>query len=226
MDKKFSVAIDGPAGAGKSSLAKKAAKHFGFIYVDTGAIYRAVGYAAQLAGIDSKDAEGISKLLPTVNIEMEYDKNGEQIVLLNGTDVSRQIRTPKSSIYASDVSAMPEVRTFLLKMQRDMAEKNNVIMDGRDIGTVVLPNADIKIYLTADAEERARRRCLELEEKGTPSAYEKVLEDIKYRDHQDMNREIAPLKKADDAVLLDTTKLDLEGSFAALCSIISGRLGL
>lgn len=226
MNKFYSVAIDGPSGAGKSTLAKRLAKEFGFIYVDTGAIYRTVGYAAQRANVASKDAEGVEKLLPTIDISFDYDAEGSQRMLLNRVDVSKEIRTPKSSIYASDVSAMPSVRAFLLDMQRAMAEKYNVIMDGRDIGTVVLPNASLKIFLTATSEERARRRYLELQEKGTDTTYEEVLRDIHYRDQQDSSRAAAPLKAADDAVVVDTTSVDFEGSFAILRDLLKERFGI
>ena len=226
MNKFYSVAIDGPSGAGKSTLAKRLAKEFGFIYVDTGAIYRTVGYAAQCADVASKDVAGVEKLLPTIDISFDYDAEGSQRMLLNGADVSKEIRTPKSSIYASDVSAMPAVRAFLLDMQRAMAEKYNVIMDGRDIGTVVLPNAGLKIFLTATPEERARRRYLELLEKGTDTSYEEVLKDIHYRDQQDSSRAAAPLKEADDAITVDTTHVDFEGSFTILRDLMKERFGI
>lgn len=221
--KNISVAIDGPSGAGKSTVARAVSAKYRFIYVDTGAIYRTVGLAAQYAGVDSKDKEGIIALLPGLNIEMSYDEQGVQRMLLDGKDVSAEIRTPRSSIYASDVSALPEVRAFLMDMQRDMAKKHSVIMDGRDIGTVVLPDADVKIFLTASAEARAQRRCLELEQKGMPTPFEEVLKDIEYRDAQDSSRAAAPLKAADDAVTLDTTELNFEESVAAVCSIIEAK---
>lgn len=226
MEKHISVAIDGPSGAGKSTLAKRVAKHFGFIYVDTGAIYRTVGYAAQCAGLDSRDAVGIEKLLPETEIGFDYDENGTQRMLLNGRDVSTEIRTPKSSIYASDVSAMPSVRAFLLDMQREAAKKHDVVMDGRDIGTVVLPDADLKIFLTASAEERAVRRWKELKEKGMETPYEQVLRDIEYRDKQDSTRAAAPLKAAPDAVTVDTTGVSLEDSSQILEELIRERFGL
>lgn len=226
MEKHISVAIDGPSGAGKSTLAKRAAKHFGFIYVDTGAIYRTVGYAAQCAGLDSKDAAGVEALLPGLEIRFEYDKEGTQRMLLGGRDVSKEIRTPKSSIYASDAAAMPAVRAYLLEMQRDMAKKYDVLMDGRDIGTVVLPDAGLKVFLTASAEARARRRYKELREKGMDTPFEEVLRDIEYRDRQDSSRAAAPLRAADDAVTLDTTDLDFEQSFQALEGLIRERFGL
>ena len=207
MEKLISVAIDGPSGAGKSTVAKAIAKQFGFIYVDTGAIYRTVGLAAQRADVDSKDSDGVIALLPALDIDIAYDEDGTQKMLLNGEDVSREIRTPKSSIYASDVSAIPEVRVFLMEMQRSMARKHNVIMDGRDIGTVVLPDAQLKIFMTASAEERAKRRFAELIGKGMETPFEEVLKDIQYRDRQDSTRAAAPLKPAEDAVILDNSSL-------------------
>ncbi len=224
--KNISVAIDGPSGAGKSTVARAIAAKYKFIYVDTGAIYRTVGLAAQYADVDSKDREGIIALLPSIKIEMKYDESGVQRMLLDGKDVSTEIRTPRSSIYASDVSALPEVRTFLMDMQRDMAKKYSVIMDGRDIGTVVLPDADVKIFLTATAEARAQRRCLELEQKGMPTPFEEVLRDIEYRDAQDSSRAAAPLKAADDAVTLDNTELTFDESVEAACAIIEAKTAL
>ena len=226
MNKTYSIAIDGPSAAGKSSLAKRCAAAFGFIYVDTGAIYRTVGLAALQNDIDRKDSAAIEQLLPRLTIEIAYQENGEQRMILNGSDVSREIRMPEISICASDVSSLPLVREYLLAMQRSFAEKYNVIMDGRDIGTVVLPNADLKIFLTASAEARAVRRLKELKEKGIESDYEAVLADIQYRDHQDSNRSSAPLKQAEDAVLLDTTDLTFDESFSALSQIIIEKLCL
>lgn len=222
----FSVAVDGPSGAGKSSLARRCASALGFLYVDTGAIYRTVGLAAVRAEVSSRDCDGVAGLLPHLAIRMAYDAAGEQRMYLNGEDVSETIRLPEISICASDVSAQPAVRQFLLKMQRELAEENHVIMDGRDIGTVVLPDADLKIFLTASAEARAERRLKELREKGVQTDYESVLEDIRYRDRQDSEREIAPLRKADDAILLDTTELNFEESFAAMSQIIIEHLYL
>ncbi len=221
--KNISVAVDGPSGAGKSTLARAIAAKYKFIYVDTGAIYRTVGLAAQYAKVDSKDKEGIIAILPDINIEMCYDDEGVQRMLLGGKDVSAEIRTPLSSIYASDVSAIPEVRAFLMDMQRDMAKKYSVIMDGRDIGTVVLPNADVKIFLTADAKARAQRRFLELEQKGIPTPFDEVLRDIEYRDAQDSSRAAAPLKAADDAVVLDNTNLSFDESVEEACRIIKEK---
>ena len=183
-----SIAIDGPAGAGKSTLARMTAKHFGLIYVDTGAIYRCVGLFALKNNVATKDESGVEALLDKINIEMKYDDQGVQHMILNGADVSSDIRMPEVSIAASDVSAMAAVRKKLLSMQREMAEKYNVIMDGRDIGTVVLPNAGLKIFLTADACERAKRRFAELREKNVETSYEEVLKDIKYRDENDSSR--------------------------------------
>ena len=220
-----SVALDGPAGAGKSTLARRVAEHFGFIYVDTGALYRSVGLFVFQNNIDPGDAAGVSALLPRIILDMEYDKSGTQRMFLCGEDVTEAIRMPEISKYASDVSAMPEVRAFLLDMQRDMAVKYDVLMDGRDIGTVVLPDAGLKIFITADADVRANRRYLELIAKGVNTTFEEVKNEMISRDKNDSEREIAPLKATDDAVILDTTDLDLDESFAAICSIISGRFG-
>ena len=224
MDTHITVAIDGPSGAGKSTIARAAARRFGLIYVDTGAIYRTVGLAGERAGIDCADAAAVQTLLPGLKIELVYDAAGEQRMLLNGEDVSEMIRLPEVSILASRVSALAVVRAFLLDMQRSLARTHSVVMDGRDIGTVVLPDADLKIYLTASAEERARRRCLELSERGTPKAYEEVLREINERDYQDMHRDIAPLREAEDAVRLDTSKLSFEESEQALLSLIQEKL--
>ncbi len=221
-----SIAIDGPSGAGKSTIARIAAKRLGFIYVDTGAIYRAVGLFAKMNNAGSKDSEAVGALLQKIKIDIKYDEAGVQHMILNGEDVSESIRTPEVSIYASDVSAMPAVRAFLLGMQRDLAERYDVIMDGRDIGTVVLPNASVKIFLTASPEARARRRFLELLEKGAACSYEEVLSDMQYRDKNDSSREIAPLKPAPDSVFLDTTEKTLEESIEEVLRIITERLGL
>jgi len=225
MSNYISVALDGPSGAGKSTAAKALAKKMGYVYVDTGAIYRTVGLAAQYAEVDSKDSAGVIALLPGIQIDMDYDTDGTQMMLLNGKNVSTEIRTPRSSIYASDVSAIPEVRAFLMDMQRSMAEKHSVVMDGRDIGTVVLPNADVKVFMTASAEVRAKRRCLELEQKGNPTPYEEVLRDIEYRDQQDSSRAVAPLKPAEDAVILDNSTLNAEETVAALEAIVREKTG-
>ena len=224
--KVYSVAIDGPAGAGKSTLAKQVAQNLGFVYVDTGAIYRAVGYHMDLMGIGPKDKDGIERLLDDVNLKLTYDAGGLQHVILNGMDVTGEIRTPEMSRMASLISAYPAVRDFLLDLQRDMARQYSVVMDGRDIGTVVLPHADVKIYLTASPEVRARRRQKELEEKGFSCAYETVLDEIRERGAQDMSRTVAPLQQAADAEVLDTSDLNREQALAALESTIRRRLGL
>lgn len=222
----YSVAIDGPGGAGKSSLAKRLAAAFGFIYVDTGAIYRTVGLAASRKGIDPKDEAAVQAILPEIEIGMKYNENGEQCMLLNGEDVSKSIRMPEVSLLASSVSAHSSVRSFLLDMQRKFARENNVIMDGRDIGTVVLPDAELKIYLTADARVRAQRRFAELQQKGIEAKFDDVLAEMEQRDWQDMNREIAPLRRADDAILVDTSEIDFEESFHVLCELLIRELAI
>ena len=224
MKKHFTIALDGPGGAGKSSLAKAVAKKLSILHVDTGAIYRTIGYAAFARGLNAKDESQIAPLLKTIRIDMAFDEAGRQKMLLDGKDVSREIRLPEISMYASNVSALPCVRAYLLEMQRDIARKRSVIMDGRDIGTVVLPDADLKIYLTASAEERARRRCLELSERGTPEPYEAVLREINERDEQDMHRAIAPLREAADAIRLDTSALNFDESEQALLKLIQEKL--
>ena len=221
--KSFDVAIDGPSGAGKSSLARRCAAELGLLYVDTGAIYRTVGLAAWRRGLDCKDEQAVASILPELDIRLGY-VDGEQRMFLNGEDVSGEIRMPEISMCASDVSAHAAVRDFLMEMQRKLARENRVIMDGRDIGTVVLPQAKLKIYLTAGAEERARRRMLEQSAKGVEQPYEEVLRDIILRDEQDMNREVAPLRQAEDAVLVDTTEIDFDQSFQLLCGIIRERM--
>lgn len=226
MDKHVAIAIDGPSGAGKSSLARRAAAHFGLIYVDTGAIYRCVGLAAHRMDVNTRDAEAVQRILPTLDIRMDYNEAGEQRMFLGEEDVSSDIRLPEISICASNVSAHPAVRAFLLEMQRKMARENSVIMDGRDIGTVVLPDADLKIYLTASAGARAHRRLLELQNKGIDASFEDVLKDIELRDYQDTHRAEAPLRRAEDAVLLDTTEIGFDESFELLCRTIEERLGL
>lgn len=226
MKKHYSIAIDGPSGAGKSSLARRAAASLGFIYVDTGAIYRTVGLACYRAGIDCKDAEAVGEILPRLNIQMRFNAAGEQRMYLDEEDVSSRIRMPEISICASDVSTLPVVRSFLLDMQRRMARDNNVIMDGRDIGTVVLPNADLKIFMTASSAARAQRRLLELQAKGVRANFEDVFRDIEYRDKQDSTRSAAPMRSADDAVVLDTTNLNLEESYRLLCRTINEKLGV
>ena len=221
--KSFDVAIDGPSGAGKSSLARRCAAELGLLYVDTGAIYRTVGLAALRRGVDRKDEAAVAKILPELEIGMGYE-DGEQRMYLNGEDVSREIRLPEISMCASDVSAHAAVRSYLLEMQRKLARENCVIMDGRDIGTVVLPEAKLKIYLTASPEARAERRMKELQAQGMEQPDEEVLRDIILRDEQDMNREVAPLRQAEDAVLVDTTEIDFDQSFALLCRIIRERM--
>ena len=221
--KNFDVAIDGPSGAGKSSLARRCAAQLGLLYVDTGAIYRTVGLAALRRGVDRKDEQAVAAILPELEIGMGYE-NGEQKMFLNGEDVSREIRMPEISMCASDVSAHAVVRDFLMEMQRKLARENMVIMDGRDIGTVVLPDAKLKIYLTASAEARAERRMKELLAKGVETDFDQVMQDILRRDEQDMNREVAPLRQAEDAVRVDTTELDFDQSFQLLCSIIRQRM--
>ena len=226
MNGHIAIAIDGPSGAGKSSLARRCAAAFGFVYVDTGAIYRTVGLAALRRGTDRRDEEAVKALLPELAIEVRYNEAGEQRMYLNGEDVSTEIRLPEVSLCASDVSALPAVRAFLLEMQRKMAREHDVIMDGRDIGTVVLPDAELKIYLTASAEARAERRLKELVNKGVETSFEEVLRDIRYRDEQDSGRAAAPLKAAEDAVTVDTTEIDFEASFRVFCAVIQEHLGL
>ncbi len=221
----FSIALDGPAGAGKSSLAKAAAKELGFIYVDTGALYRAIGLKFIEEGYDETLNCNVDDVLSRVDIAIEFI-DGAQHVILNGRDVSEEIRTPAASMMASSVSAQPAVRAFLLEMQRRLAETDNVLMDGRDIGTVVLPNASLKVFVTASVAERAERRFKELAAKGDKSTYEEVYRDIEQRDYQDSHREIAPLKPADNAVIFDTSGNTLEQSLEALLKIIRERLDL
>lgn len=215
----INVAIDGPAGAGKSTAAKAAAKKLGFIYVDTGALYRTVGVNALRKGIDPKDAEKVKATLADIDVSLGF-VDGSQHVFLNGEDVSEEIRLPASSMAASDVSAIPEVREFLLSLQRDIAKKNNCLMDGRDIGTVILPDAQYKFFFTASAEIRADRRCKELKEKGIPADYETVLSEIKQRDYNDSHRKTAPLKQADGAVLIDSSNMTIEEAVDKIVSYI------
>ena len=219
----ISVAIDGPAGAGKSTLSRKTAEKLGFIYVDTGALYRAVGLKFSNAGYNAELNCDIEQVLKTTTVDIRFVK-GEQRVFLDGEDVSDGIRTPNASMMASAVSAKPSVRAFLLEMQRKLARENNVVMDGRDIGTVVLPDATVKIYLTATAKARAERRYKELIQKGTAVTFEEVYDDMVKRDYNDMHREIAPLKQAEDAVLADTTECDLDGSLELILKIIKERI--
>ncbi len=224
--KLFSIAIDGPAGAGKSTFAKRLAKDLGFVYVDTGAIYRSVGLFAFKNGIAIEDIEKVAECLGDVKIEVSYDDGGTQHVMLNGSDVSKEIRLPEISTYASAVSALPQVREFLLNLQRDFAKRYNVIMDGRDIGTVVLPDADLKIFLSASIEARAKRRYNELLEKNIKTTFEEVESDMVARDEHDSHRAVAPLRQAKDAVFVDTTDLSLEESFNLLRKIVKDKLGI
>ena len=214
--KTISVAIDGPAGAGKSTIARRLAAELGYRYVDTGAIYRTVAYFMDLWGVSPKDVDGVNRYIDELTVEIEYDEDGLQHMMMNGMDVTKDIRTPDISQKASLISAHACVRDMLLDMQRELAEQNNVVMDGRDIGTVVLPHATVKIFLTASAEARAERRRKELEEKGQPADFATVLADIRQRDYQDTHRAIAPLKQADDAILVDTSDIGLQESFDLL----------
>ena len=223
--KNYAVAIDGPSGAGKSTLARSVAQELHFVYVDTGAIYRTVGYRAWQTGTVLKE-EAVAQLLPGLEINLAYDGQGLQQMQVNGEDVTEKIRLPEVSMYASHVAAMPAVRAFLLEMQRDMARRSSVVMDGRDIGTVVLPDADVKIFLTASAEERAKRRFRELKQRGTPQDYGVLLVEIEERDYNDSHRAAAPLRQAEDAVLLDTTDLDFDESRRRLREIIQEHIGL
>lgn len=219
----INVAIDGPGGAGKSTSARAAAKAMGYIYVDTGALYRAIGVNALRKNIDTKDKPAVAASLEGISVDLVFE-NGEQKVLLNGEDVSVEIRTPPASMAASDVSAVPEVRAFLFDLQRDIASRNSCIMDGRDIGTVVLPHAQVKIFLTASAEERAQRRYNELVAKGSDVSYQAVLDELIERDYNDSHREIAPLRPAEDSVVLDTTGVSLEEQVEKIISIIKERV--
>ena len=226
MAKMISIAIDGPAGAGKSTIAKRLAKELGYMYVDTGAIYRTVAYFFDLWGVAPKDIDGITRYIDELNVGIEYDEDGQQHMIMNGMDVTNDIRTPEMSQKASLVSAHAIVRDMLLDMQRDVAKKHNVIMDGRDIGTVVLPKATVKIFLTASAEVRAKRRCDELNAKGQKANYAQVLKDIQQRDYQDTHREVAPLKMSRDSIKLDTSELDIDGVIAAMKEIIAKKVAL
>lgn len=217
----FNIAIDGPAGAGKSSIARAAAANLGFLYVDTGALYRTVALGALKHGLKPEDKEEIIALLPELTVTMGFVE-GEQRVFLNGEDVSEEIRLPEVSGAASTVSAIPEVRAFLFDLQQNMAKTNNVLMDGRDIGTVVLPDAQLKIFLTATPEERARRRYEQLKDKEGIT-YEEVLKDLNQRDYQDTHRDIAPLRQADDAILLDTTDMSFDEVVNAIESLAKER---
>ena len=219
-----SIAIDGPSGAGKSTLAKLLAEALGYLYVDTGAIYRTLGLSALRTGVDPCDERGVEAMLPAVSIRLDHGADGLQHMYLGGEDVTREIRLPEISHAASAVSAHPAVRAFLMDMQRSLARSSDVIMDGRDIGTVVLPDADVKVFLTAAPEDRARRRCDELAGRGTPQDYDTVLAEILERDRRDTSRAAAPLRQAEDALLVDTTGNSLEQSFGVLLQTIKERL--
>ena len=224
MAKHYSIAIDGPAGAGKSTIARRLAKEMGYYYVDTGAIYRTVAYFMDLLGVSPKDVDGVERYIDELTINIEYDEEGKQHMLMNGMDVTDDIRTQDISQKASLVSAHKVVRDVLLDMQRQVAREHNVIMDGRDIGTVVLPKADVKIFLTASVEIRAKRRYDELIAKGQKTTLAQVIKDVEQRDYQDTHRDIAPLKQAKDAVLLDTSDLDIDGVVAAIKTIAGEKI--
>ncbi len=219
---RFAVAIDGPNGAGKSSVAKELARRLGCVYIDTGAMYRAIGLHVMRSGAKSDDVEATIRLLPGAQVSLEHREDGQHI-FLNGEDVSTAIRTPEASIYASNVSKVPEVRAALLDFQRKFAREMSVIMDGRDIGTVVLPDAEVKIFLTASVDARAKRRYDELIARGQDVKYEDVRSDLEWRDRNDSTREIAPLKPADDAVIVDTSELDFEQSVAEVLAIVEAK---
>ena len=222
--KTISVAIDGPAGAGKSTIARRLAAELGYRYVDTGAIYRTVAYFMDLWGVSPKDVDGVNRYIDELTVEIEYDEDGLQHMMMNGMDVTKDIRTPDISQKASLISAHACVRDMLLDMQRELAEQNNVVMDGRDIGTVVLPHATVKIFLTASPEVRAKRRCDELSAKGQKVDYNKVLTDIQQRDYQDTHREIAPLKMSRDSIKVDTSDMSIEEVLEKLKDIVAQKV--
>ena len=226
MAKTYSIAIDGPAGAGKSTIAKRLAKELGYYYVDTGAIYRTVAYFFDLLGVSPKDVVGVERYIDELSVNIEYDEDGLQHMIMNGIDVTGDIRTQDISQKASLVSAHAVVREVLLDMQQDVARHHNVIMDGRDIGTVVLPDADVKIFLTASAEVRAQRRTEELLAKGQKANFEQILKEIKQRDYQDTHREIAPLKMARDSVKVDTSEMDIDEVVATIRQIVGKKIAL
>ena len=216
------IAIDGPSGSGKSTLAKAVAKELGIIYVDTGALYRTIGYYVYQCGKDPRNADEVASLLPGINIELKYE-NGSQRVILNGEDLGDKIRMPQMSMYASAVSAIPAVRRFLLEMQKSLARENSVVMDGRDIGTVIIPDADLKIFLTASVETRAQRRTIELLEMGVDARYEDVIADMIARDQQDKNRDIAPALPAEDAIIFDNSEMSVEESLKEIVRLVNER---
>ena len=224
MTKTYSIAIDGPAGAGKSTIAKRLAKELGYQYVDTGAIYRTVAYFLDLLGVSPKDVDGVERYIDELTVAIEYDEEGLQHMIMNGMDVTNDIRTPEISLKASDVSAHAVVRDMLLDMQRDVAKRHNVVMDGRDIGSVVLPDADVKIFLTASAEVRAQRRVLEYAAKGKKVDYNKTLDEIRKRDYQDTHRVVAPLKMTRDSVKVDTSELDIDAAVDAIRQIVLRKI--
>lgn len=226
MEKKISIAIDGPAGAGKSTIARQLAQEMGYRYVDTGAIYRTVAYFMDLWGVSPKDTDGVNRYIDELTVNIEYDDEGIQHMIMNGMDVTADIRTPEISQKASLIAAQPVVREALLDMQREAARQYDVVMDGRDIGSVVLPKATVKIFLTASAEVRAHRRCKELQEKGQKVDYDQILKDIRQRDYQDTHRDIAPLKMTRDSVKLDTSDMTIDQVIAAMKKIIGEKVGL
>ena len=226
MAKTYSIAIDGPAGAGKSTIAKRLAKELGYMYVDTGAIYRTVAYFLDLWGVSPKDIDGVTRYIDELTIGIEYDENGAQHMIMNGMDVTDDIRTQDISQKASLVSAHAIVRDMLLDMQRDVAKQYNVIMDGRDIGTVVLPKANVKIFLTASAEVRAKRRTDELIAKGQKANYSQILKEIQQRDYQDTHREVAPLKMSRDSVKVDTSEMDIDQVVEEIKTIVRKKIPL
>ncbi len=219
------IAVDGPAGAGKSTISKAAAQKLGFVYIDTGAMYRAIGLAAVRRGVDTTDHEGVISILDSIEISIKHNESGQQ-VFLNGENVSTEIRLPEISVAASNVAVIPKVRLKLVELQRALAEKEDVIMDGRDIGTYVLPDAEVKVFLTADVEERARRRLKELVEKGVETDFEAVKADMEYRDKNDSGREFAPLKPAEDSIFLDNTHLTIDEAVNRICEIATARKGV